>query len=123
MKINRINEDPELRKLQVAHRLIMLLKRMYSSFPSSLNLEIGILRKKMKYLATKRGIVENEIIFDKFMRAHFEQLKEHEIILFNDLLQEYDWDIFAWITGQRKAPEKYCDSELLKLLKDCSLKK
>ena len=77
----------------------------------------------MKYLATKRGIVENEIIFEKFLNTHFNQLKDPEITLFNDFLLEYDWDIFAWITGQRKAPEKYLNSELLKLLKECSMKK
>ena len=98
----------------------MLSRRLYSS---SANLESSILRKKMKYLATKRGIVENEIIFEKFLNTHFNQLKDPEITLFNDFLLEYDWDIFAWITGQRKAPEKYLNSELLKLLKECSMKK
>ena len=102
-------------------RQTMFSRRMYSS--ASLNLESDILRKKMKYLATKRGIIENEIIFDKFINTHFEQLKEPEIKLFNELLQEYDWDIFAWITGHRAAPKKYCDSELLKLMKECSLLK
>ena len=96
----------------------MFFRRLFSSA----NLDAVILRKKMKYLATKRGIVENEIIFDKFINLHFDQLKEPEIALFNDFLFEYDWDIFAWITGQRKAPEKYIDSELLRLLKECSMK-
>lgn len=96
----------------------MLLRRLFSS----VNLEADILRKKMKYLATKRGIVENELIFDKFINLHFDQLKETDINLFNDLLHEYDWDIFAWITGQRRAPEKYSNSELLRLLKECSMK-
>lgn len=65
----------------------MLLRRLFSS----VNLEADILRKKMKYLATKRGIVENELIFDKFINLHFDQLKETDINLFNDLLHEYDW--------------------------------
>lgn len=112
-------KSPDTHKL---HRLKMRLRRMYSS-SSLLSLENDILRKKMKYIATRRGIVENEIIFDKFINTHLGQLNKPDIILFSELLQEYDWDIFAWITGQRKAPQKYCDSVLLKLLKDCSLRK
>ena len=76
----------------------------------------------MKYLATKRGIVENEIIFDKFIVKHFDGLNEAELALFNDFLHEYDWDIFAWITEQRKAPQKYSSSNLLNLLRDCTMK-
>lgn len=85
--------------------------------------EREILKKKLKYLATKRGIVENEIIFDKFITAHFDQLNESELTLFNELLHEYDWDIFAWITEQRKAPEKYYNSNLINLLKESKLRK
>ncbi len=95
----------------------------YKRFLSSSSLERDILRKKMKYLATKRGIVENEIIFDKFINTHYDGLNEIEVNLFNDFLQEYDWDIFAWISEQRNVPEKYKNSNLLKLLKDCTLKK
>lgn len=95
----------------------------YRRFLSSSSLEGDIFRKKIKYLATKRGIVENEIIFDKFIKVHFDGLKEAEVNLFQDLLHEYDWDIFAWITEQRVAPEKYKNSELLKLLRECKIKK
>lgn len=86
-------------------------------------IERDILKKKLKYIATKRGILENEIIFDKFINNHFEKLNEADIILFKDFLQEYDWDIFAWLTGQRTAPEKYSNSDLIKLLKNCTIKK
>lgn len=97
----------------------MFLRRLFSA--TSIEREIS--KKKMKYLATKRGIVENEIIFDKFINAHFEKLNEAELSLFNEFLLEYDWDIFAWITGQRKVPEKYCDSNLFNLLKESKMKK
>lgn len=97
----------------------MILRRLFST----VNLEREIYKKKLKFLATKRGIVENELIFDKFINAHFDQLSESEVSLFNEFLLEYDWDIFSWITGQRKVPEKYYDSNLFKLLKDCTMKK
>lgn len=90
----------------------MFLRRLFTTAT-----EREISKKKLIYLATKRGIVENEIIFDKFIRSHFNRLSEVEINLFNELLHEYDWDIFAWITGQRKAPEKYYNSTLFHLLK------
>ncbi len=81
---------------------------------------------KLKYLATKRGIVENELIFQKFF-AHgggWDKLnsqvpsKEKEIQLLNEFLLEYDWDIFAWLSGQRPVPEPYKSSEMFKLIKE-----
>lgn len=97
----------------------MFLRRLFTTASA----EREISKKKLIYLATKRGIVENEIIFDKFIKSHFNRLNEVEINLFNELLLEYDWDIFAWITGQRKAPEKYCNSTLFYLLKETTTKK
>jgi len=97
----------------------MFFRRLFSA--ASIEREIS--KKKLKYLATKRGIVENELIFDKFINAHYDSLNENELSLFNELLLEYDWDIFAWITGQRKVPEKYCNSNLFKLLKESTIKK
>lgn len=97
----------------------MLFRRLFSA--ASFATEIAT--KKIKYLATKRGIVENEIIFDKFINTHFDKLEGSDLALFNEFLNEYDWDIYAWITEQRKAPEKYLNSNLFRLLKDCTLKK
>lgn len=97
----------------------MFLRRLFSA--TSVEREIS--KKKLKYLATKRGIVENEIIFDKFIKTHFEELNEVELSLFNEFLLEYDWDIFAWITGQRKVPEKYYNSTLFNMLKESTMKK
>lgn len=93
----------------------MLFKRFFTSSQ--------VAKKKIKYLATKRGIVENEIIFEKFINQHYDRLEEKDLQLFTDLLHEYDWDIFAWITGQRAAPEKYSNSSLLGLLRESSKKK
>ena len=97
----------------------MFLRRLFTIAST----EREISKKKLIYLATKRGIVENEIIFDKFIKYHFNSLNEVDINLFNELLLEYDWDIFAWITGQRKAPQKYFNSTLFHLLKESTIKK
>lgn len=97
--------------------------KFYKRLLSSISVEQEIFRKKIRYLATRRGIVENEILFGEFINTHFDKLQQAEVNLFNDLLQEYDWDIFAWITEQRKVPEKYADSSLIKWLKDCKMKK
>lgn len=80
---------------------------------------------KLKYLATKRGIVENELIFQKFFapgggwdKLSASSARDKEIRLLNELLQEYDWDIFAWVSGQKPVPERYRDSEMFKLLSE-----
>lgn len=75
--------------------------------------------KKIKYLALKRGILENELIFEKFFDAKFDKLTTDEVSLFSEFLEEYDWDVFAWITGQKIAPEKYKSSNLLKMIREC----
>lgn len=82
---------------------------------------------KLKYLATKRGIVENELIFQKFfspgggwerLSAQPESERAKEVELLNEFLLEYDWDIFAWISGQRGVPEPYKSSLMFKLIQE-----
>lgn len=82
---------------------------------------------KLKYLATKRGIVENELIFQKFfspgggwdrLSSWPESEKEKEVGLLNEFLLEYDWDIFAWVSGQRPVPEPYKSSGMFKLIQE-----
>lgn len=77
---------------------------------------------RLKYLATKRGILENELIFERFFSGGgWEALisgenAAGEVELFQAFLEEYDWDIFAWISGQRAVPEPYQSSRLFSLL-------
>lgn len=101
----------------------MIFRRLRFFTSASDRIDSNAARKKIKYLASKRGIVENEIILENFLNKHFDNLSEPDLALFNDLLHEYDWDIFAWITEQRKAPEKYSNSKLLELLKESLMKK
>ena len=83
---------------------------------------------RLKYLATKRGILENELIFERFFsNGSWEELINcsnagEEVELLQAFLEEYDWDIFAWISGQRAVPEPYQSSRMFSLLKASSRK-
>ena len=88
----------------------MFLRRFLSTLTEDIS------RRKLKYLATKRGILENELIFEKFFETHGNALEKTDVTVLESLLNEYDWDIFAWITGKRPAPTVYADSKVFKLL-------
>lgn len=74
--------------------------------------------KRLKYLASKRGTLENELIFDKFWTKNASAMTATDWDLFEQFLNEYDGDIFTWVTGKREVPECYKNSKMLELLKN-----
>lgn len=59
-------------------------------------------RRRVRWL-TRRGLLELDILFDQFMRRHYEQLTDAELAVFVRLLDLPDQDILAWI-NQTEAP-------------------
>ena len=53
----------------------------------------------------RRGIREMDILLQRFMEQNYPGLSKAEIRLFEELLEESDLDILAWITG-KSTPEK-----------------
>jgi len=53
----------------------------------------------------RRGIREMDILLQLFMERNYPGLSKDEIRLFEELLEESDLDILAWITG-KSTPEK-----------------
>lgn len=69
-------------------------------------------RKKLKFRAWRRGFREMDLLMGTFADAHIADLSEAELDEFERLLATPDWDVFAWLVGQRPVPENY-KSELL----------
>ncbi|MDV7340311.1 succinate dehydrogenase assembly factor 2 [Terasakiella sp. A23] len=69
------------------------------------------LHHKCKYM----GVHENDVIFARFSERYLDDLTAEELDLFEDLLDENDWDIFTWITAKRDVPEKHQNSVMGKL--------
>jgi succinate dehydrogenase flavin-adding protein (antitoxin of CptAB toxin-antitoxin module) len=92
------------------------LTRLFSSSGAALSKPEFL--KKLKYLSFKRGMLENELIFERFWSKHGQNLSASELSDFEMFLNEYDDDIFAWLTGKKEAPEPYSSSKLFKSLQD-----
>ena len=67
----------------------------------------------------RRGIREMDILLQRFMELHYPGLSKHEIKLFEELLEESDLDILAWITGKSE-PEKTDYQILIQRLQELS---
>ena len=63
--------------------------------------------KRLKMRSMRRGIKEMDIILSAYADAHLEQMNEAEISLYDDLLNENDQDLYAWVTGQIAPPEHF----------------
>lgn len=66
----------------------------------------------------RRGLLELDIILQRFMDQHYAQLGEDELQQFEILLSQSDNDLWDMITG-RKSLDDDCLQPVLKLLQDC----
>ena len=78
--------------------------------------DIHILRRKLKWRAMERGMLENEIILRRFIDENLENLPREELNVFSDILDIYDPNLNAWydyywcaqssrFTGREEPPE------------------
>lgn len=75
------------------------------------------LRKKLLYRSRNRGCRETDILLGKFAENELNRLSAHELGLFERFLDEYDGDIYKWLTGQANMPDEYKNNIGAKLLK------
>lgn len=74
-------------------------------------------RKKLKFRAWRRGFRELDLILGTYADAHLEELSEERVDEFEALmLHANDQDVYAWIIGAAKPPERF-DTELLRLVR------
>lgn len=65
--------------------------------------------KRMTMRSMRRGIKEMDIILQRFSADNLSQMDSATLDLYDDLLHEYDQDLYQWVTGQTSAPEVYKD--------------
>ena len=74
--------------------------------------------KKIKYLSSKRAILENEIILKKFFNYVIKNYNTGELIEYCKFLENfYDSDLFDVIIG-KKNPENFREENNVKFLLD-----
>jgi succinate dehydrogenase assembly factor 2 len=75
---------------------------MYLAF--STNSAFKILTPLCSYQSRKRGILECDLILSNFAQQHLNQLTTQQLDAYDQLLDEQDWDLYYWITGDAEHP-------------------
>ena len=55
----------------------------------------------------RRGLLEMDLILQRFLAEDFDSLTPDELGLFKELLGEVDTVLLAWVMGQEEAPRRY----------------
>jgi len=73
-------------------------------------------KKRLLYRSNYRGFREADMILGGYAKAHIETMSEAEILMFEDLLNAKDHDIYAWVMETLPVPANY-DTPLLERLR------
>ena len=63
--------------------------------------------KRLKIRSMRRGIKEMDLILSAFADNHLKKMTDAELTLYDAMLAENDHDLYQWVTGQVKAPERF----------------
>lgn len=73
-------------------------------------------RRKLKFRAWRRGFREMDLIMGSFADAHLESMSEEDLSEFERLLATPDWEVFAWLVGQKPVPANFQSALLDRLM-------
>ena len=73
-------------------------------------------KRKLKFRAQRRGFREMDLIMGQFADAHIGAMNDAELDEFERLLATPDWDVYAWIIGNKPIPPNYAGPVLDQLL-------
>lgn len=65
--------------------------------------------RRLAMRSMRRGIKEMDLILSDYASRHLTSLTDADLGLYDQLLEENDHDIYAWINGQAAAPGVYAD--------------
>ena len=72
--------------------------------------------KKLRFRAWRRGFREADLILGPFADKHVANFSATELDWFEDLLEQPDQDLYAWIIGTAETPPEY-DCEIMNQIK------
>ncbi|KAF9239819.1 mitochondrial protein [Melanogaster broomeanus] len=81
------------------------------------NESLQAMRARLVYQSRKRGTLESDLLLSTFARDHLPVMSEAEMREYDKLLDEPDWDIYYWSTGNRTPPERWSNSAILDKLR------
>lgn len=82
---------------------------------------VEIKRARLTYQSRKRGILESDLLLSRFAKKHLHKFDMAQLDEYDSLLDEADWDIYYWATGNYDVtplPEKWKDSKIMKQLQE-----
>ncbi|MEM6408719.1 MAG: succinate dehydrogenase assembly factor 2 [Pseudomonadota bacterium] len=66
-----------------------------------------IRERRLKLRSMRRGIKEMDLILGGFAEQGLSQLSDADLALYDEMLSENDHDMYAWASGQAKAPDRF----------------
>ena len=73
-------------------------------------------RKKILFRAWHRGMREMDLIMGRFAEERLDTMTDHDLDVFELLIEAPDRDLLAWITGREATPVNY-NTDVFKALK------
>lgn len=74
-------------------------------------------RRRLGYQSRKRGILETDLLLSTFAKVWLPQFELEDLVEYDALLDEPDWDIFYWATNKKTIPERWQKSKVLDMIK------
>jgi len=63
--------------------------------------------RRLRLRSWRRGIREMDLILGPFADAELAGFSEAELDAWERLLEEPDWDLYAWVAGQAEPPAEH----------------
>lgn len=80
--------------------------------------DLATKKARLLYQSRKRGILESDLLCSTFVKKYLDDMAEMEVDQLDKLLDENDWDLYYWASGERAIPERLHDNEILKRMKE-----
>ena len=64
-------------------------------------------RRKLVFRAWRRGFREMDLLMGSFADENMAKLDEDGVAEFERLLSIPDWEVYAWLIGQKPVPENH----------------
>ncbi|KAK9477464.1 Flavinator of succinate dehydrogenase [Lipomyces japonicus] len=77
-------------------------------------------RARLLYQSRKRGILETDLLLSRFAKTYLATMTAEQLEDYDRFLDEYDWDIYYWVTDNPRSPvpEKWKGHEILRKIQE-----
>ncbi len=74
-------------------------------------------RRKLKFRAWRRGFREMDLLVGAFAEENINGFNEAELDEFEAILDVADWEVYAWLIGQKDVPAENDGPVIQRLIK------